>query len=203
MEFVHYNTAKLAKEKGYNGTSGVYYDTTGSLYTQTYSEGIGYIPNFSCYAPLQEELSEWLRDDKGIHISIIAVYKDQIRYYAYIIYTPNSVINSDTKLGVYIIALATFTVCLSILMIVSTAYYCDECELKTAKRWWKYTGIAGIISMVFTILVPSRSTCYQIFGVTIATEVIKNSEALQELPEKSFEAVNRFLDSIASEDKKD
>ena len=29
---------------------------------------------------------------------IIAVYKDQIRYYAYIIYTPNSVINSDTKL---------------------------------------------------------------------------------------------------------
>lgn len=80
MEFVHYNTAKLAKEKGYNGTSGVYSDTTGSLYTQTYSEGIGYIPNFSCYAPLQEELSDWLRDDKGIHISII------------------SVINSDTKL---------------------------------------------------------------------------------------------------------
>lgn len=77
MEFVDYNTAKLAKEKGYNGTSRVYYDTTGSLYTQTYSEGIGYIPNFSCYAPLQEELSEWLRDDKGIH---------------------NSVINSDTKL---------------------------------------------------------------------------------------------------------
>lgn len=105
--------------------------------------------------------------------------------------------------GVYIIALATFIVCLSIFMIVSTSYYCDECELKTAKRWWKYTGIAGIISMVFTILVPSRSTCYQIFGVTIATEVIKNSEALQELPEKSFEAVNRFLDSIASEDKKD
>lgn len=104
---------------------------------------------------------------------------------------------------VYIIALATFIVCLSIFMIVSTAYYCDECELKTAKRWWKYTGIAGIISMVLTILVPSRSTCYQIFGVTIATEVIKNSEALQELPEKSFEVINRLLDSIASEDKKE
>lgn len=105
--------------------------------------------------------------------------------------------------GVYIIALATFIVCLSIFMIVSTAYYCDECELKTAKRWWKYTGIAGIISMVLTILVPLRSTCYQIFGVTIATEVIKNSEALQELPEKSFEVINRLLDSIASEDKKE
>ncbi len=98
MEFVNYDIAKLAKEKGYSGTSRVYYDTTGSLYTQTYSEGIGYIPNFSCYAPLQEELSEWLRDDKGIHISIIAVYKGQIRYYAYIIYTPNSVIKTDTEL---------------------------------------------------------------------------------------------------------
>ena len=75
--------------------------------------------------------------------------------------------------------------------------------MRTAKKWWKYTGIIGIISVMFAILVPSRSTCYQIFGVTIATEVIKNSEALQELPEKSFEAVNRFLDSIASEDKKD
>lgn len=53
--------------------------------------------------------------------------------------------------------------------------------------------------MIFVILIPSRSTCYQIFGV--ATEVIKNSEALQELPEKSFEAINRLLDSIASEDK--
>lgn len=57
--------------------------------------------------------------------------------------------------------------------------------------------------MVLTILFPSRSTCYQIFGVTIATEVIKNSEALQELPEKSFEVINRLLDSIASEDKKE
>lgn len=53
---------------------------------------------------------------------------------------------------------------------------------------------------MFAILVPSRSTCYQIFGVT---EVIKNSEALQELPEKSFEAINRLLDSIASEDKEE
>lgn len=74
-------------------------------------------------------------------------------------------------------------------------------KLKTAKKWWKYTGIIGAISMIFVILIPSRSTCYQIFGVTVATEVIKNSEALQELPEKSFEAINRLLDSIASEDK--
>lgn len=92
---------------------------------------------------------------------------------------------------------------LAAFLITSVAYYNDECELRTAKKWWKYTGIIGIISVVFAILVPSRSTCYQIFGVTVATEVIKNSEALQELPEKSFEAINRLLDSIASEDKEE
>lgn len=57
--------------------------------------------------------------------------------------------------------------------------------------------------MLIFILTPSKKTAYQILGVTVATEVVKNSEALQELPEKSFEAINRLLDSIAPEEKKD
>lgn len=36
MEFVSYDTTKLAKEKGFEGISKVYYDITGGLYTQTY-----------------------------------------------------------------------------------------------------------------------------------------------------------------------
>lgn len=74
------------------------------------------------------------------------------------------------------------------------------CLLTFIAAWWKYTGIIGIISMTFVIFTPQKSDCYQIFGITVATEVIKNSEALQELPEKSFEAINRFLDSIAPKD---
>ena len=103
--------------------------------------------------------------------------------------------------GILTVSLIFSIVFLAAFLITSVAYYNDECELRTAKKWRKYTGIIGIISVVFAILVPSRSTCYQIFGVTVATEVIKNSKALQELPEKSFEAINRLLDSIASEDK--
>lgn len=105
--------------------------------------------------------------------------------------------------GILTVSLIFSIVFLAAFLITSVAYYDDECELRTAKKWRKYTGIIGIISVVFAILVPSRSTCYQIFGVTVATEVIKNSEALQELPEKSFEAINRLLDSIASEDKEE
>lgn len=35
------------------------------------------------------------------------------------------------------------------------------------------------------------------------SEIIKDSKALQELPEKSFEALNRFLDSIVPEEKQE
>lgn len=76
----------------------------------------------------------------------------------------------------------------------------DECELVTAKKWWKWCLAVGIPCMLIFILTPSKKTAYQILGVTVATEVVKNSEALQELPEKSFEAINRFLDSIAPKD---
>lgn len=104
-----------------------------------------------------------------------------------------------------ILTVATLFLVVSAVAFLGTSlvYLNDDCELKSAKKWWKYSGIVGAISMFFVIVTPSKSTCYQIFGVTAATEVIKNSEALQELPEKSFEAINRLLDSIAAKDNKD
>ena len=104
-----------------------------------------------------------------------------------------------------ILAVATLFLVVSAVAFLGTSlvYLNDDCELKSAKKWWKYSGIVGAISMFFVIVTPSKAACYQIFGVTVATEVIKNSEALQELPEKSFEAINRLLDSIAAKDNKD
>lgn len=84
--------------------------------------------------------------------------------------------------------------------IITTVTYANlDYELAAAKRWWKRFLIIGIPSLFLTILVPSKETSYQILGITVATKVIKDSKALQELPEKSFEALNRFLDSIAFE----
>lgn len=63
--------------------------------------------------------------------------------------------------GILTVSLIFSIVFLAAFLITSVAYYNDECELRTAKKWRKYTGIIGIISVVFAILVPSRSTCYQ------------------------------------------
>lgn len=76
--------------------------------------------------------------------------------------------------------------------------YGDEASayFSLAKRW----GIIAIACCMASTFIPSKRTCYEIFGVTAAAELYKNSESLQQLPEKSVEALNRLLDSIASDD---
>lgn len=75
----------------------------------------------------------------------------------------------------------------------------DETIKKTAKISIITTVSFGLI---YTIA-PSRTTCYQIFAVNTAVELYQNSEALQQLPEKSLNAFNRILDSICEEEKND
>lgn len=102
-------------------------------------------------------------------------------------------------------SVATLFLVISIVgFIATTITYANlGCELATAKRWWKKFLIIGIPSLFLTVLIPSKETSYQILGITVATKIIKDSKALQELPEKSFEALNRFLDSIVPEEKQE
>lgn len=75
----------------------------------------------------------------------------------------------------------------------------DETIKKTAKI---SIIVAASFGLIYTI-VPSRTTCYQIFAINTAVELYQNSEALQQLPEKSLNAFNRILDSICEEEKND
>lgn len=49
--------------------------------------------------------------------------------------------------GILTVSLIFSIVFLAAFLITSVAYYNDECELRTAKKWRKYTGIIGIISV--------------------------------------------------------
>lgn len=99
---------------------------------------------------------------------------------------------------------AIFFIFCAVAAVITLVVWCGgNCMFTTAKKCWKLCLLVGIPCMFLFMLIPSKSTAYQILGVTVTTEVIKNSEALQELSEKSFEALNRFLDSIASEEEKD
>lgn len=70
---------------------------------------------------------------------------------------------------------------------------------ETIKKTAKISIITAVsFGLIYTIA-PNRTTCYQIFAV----ELYQNSEALQQLPEKSLNAFNRILDSICEEEKND
>ena len=74
---------------------------------------------------------------------------------------------------------------------------------ETIKKTAKISIITAIsFGLIYTIA-PNRTTCYQIFAVNTAVELYQNSEALQQLPEKSLNAFNRILDSICKEEKND
>lgn len=69
----------------------------------------------------------------------------------------------------------------------------------TCKSWMKKCIIFFVFAIPTYIIVPNKTTCYQIFAAEISTELYQNSDALKQLPEKSFEAINRLLDSIAKD----
>ena len=70
-EICTYEVAKLAKEKGFNVQTFDWYDYTGNYHK-------GFVPHElrEClrykeyYAPSQSLLQRWLREEKGIHISV-------------------------------------------------------------------------------------------------------------------------------------
>lgn len=94
-----------------------------------------------------------------------------------------------------IICIITFIICFFIYEDSGT----DENIENTCKSWMKKCIIFLVFAIPIYIVVPNKTTCYQIFAAEISTELYQNSDALKQLPEKSFEAINRLLDSIAKD----
>lgn len=94
-----------------------------------------------------------------------------------------------------IICIITFIVC----FFINADSCTDEDIQKACLSWMKKCVISLVLVIPTYIVVPNKTTCYQIFAAEISTELYQNSNALKQLPEKSFEAINRLLDSIAKD----
>ena len=68
-EICTYEVCKLAKEKGFNEKCNFYYQkgviSTDGCFNR-YNKGVEYI----CSAPTQSLLQRWLREEKGLHITV-------------------------------------------------------------------------------------------------------------------------------------
>lgn len=101
------------------------------------------------------------------------------------------------------------TFCLVMLIIcIITCIICffividSETDTDTEKPCFslmKKCAIFLVFAIPAYIMIPNKATCYQIFAAEISVELYQNSDALKQLSEKSFEAINRLLDSIAKD----
>ena len=94
-ELVTYEVAKLAKEKGFDEPTEMYYHISKNVeMAQDSLESTGYGRTFynslnvnRCSAPTQSLLQRWLREEKKIHIEIYPVFSssDKVKYGRWIV----------------------------------------------------------------------------------------------------------------------
>ena len=80
-EICTYEVCKLAKEKGFNVQTFDWYDYTGNYYKGLIPHELHECPRYKeYYAPTQSLLQRWLREEKGLHISI-PLHKGEYEYF--------------------------------------------------------------------------------------------------------------------------
>lgn len=99
-QLISFETAKLAKEKGFNKSFYVWGEA--SYIDEEISNNFAYgEPNDAILAPTQSLLQKWLREKHEIHINICTYYFTDIEKYEYeiedIIYNGNILIYSESQ----------------------------------------------------------------------------------------------------------
>lgn len=80
-ELVSFETAKLAREKGFNVQTFDWYDYTGNYHKGFIPHELHECPRYKeYYAPTQSLLQRWLREEKGIYIEVYVDWEDSIDY---------------------------------------------------------------------------------------------------------------------------
>jgi len=68
-KYITFETAKLAKLKGFNWVTNYYYDTTGDLCSQVQKIDWNQSKDGIYSRPTQDLLKKWLREVKNIHVN--------------------------------------------------------------------------------------------------------------------------------------
>lgn len=96
-----------------------------------------------------------------------------------------------------------FSILMGVLFIIISViyffYWIDDNKKPYKIRFIVISGIAFFIS----ILTPSTSTCYLIFGVTETAKYINNNEEIKKLPDNAVKALNYWLEEQIKEDKEE
>lgn len=85
---------------------------------------------------------------------------------------------------------------------MTSIFVYDEDELKSFIR--KLRNIAYVIfcvSLVLTVLIPSKKDLYMIYGVGKTMDYLKSNSTARKLPDKCIKAFDKWIDQITEDDK--
>lgn len=71
--------------------------------------------------------------------------------------------------------------------------------MSTGKVWFRSFAISLIFSILGIVLIPSTKEALMIFGIGTTYEYLKSSEATKQLPDKTVEFLNAWIDKETKE----
>lgn len=110
------------------------------------------------------------------------------------------------KLGKFFEVIATVSLIMFIVLITIYVINLLLNETKYNNMLKKYSIVCSILTFVFGLLfsaMPTKKDLYIIYGVGSTIEYVKGNEKLQEIPNKAFDALGSWFDSITEENKKE
>lgn len=69
---------------------------------------------------------------------------------------------------------------------------------KQFAKYFKNCFIIFLVSLVITIIVPSKRECYLIYGGGIVIEYLKDNPKVKEIPDNAIDALNNWLNETNS-----
>lgn len=108
-------------------------------------------------------------------------------------------IESISKAFIFISGVAG--IFLTVIFIISVGDYVDN-ELKSIIRKTRNaTYIIFCVSLVLTVLIPSKKDLYMIYGVGKTMDYLKSNPTARKLPDKYIKAFDKWVDQITEDDK--
>lgn len=89
---------------------------------------------------------------------------------------------------------------ITIIFILSAFEQVDELK-SFIHKFRNATYIIFCVSLVLTVLIPSKKDLYMIYGVGKTMEYLKSNPTARKLPDKYIKAFDKWVDQITEDDK--
>lgn len=108
-----------------------------------------------------------------------------------------TVLGNLRALALIVFGASLFTCCLT------SFEYFDSKGIPSVKKTFKISFVCICISLAVSILIPSKTELYTIYGVGSVIDYAKDNTEVQKLPDNAVKALNIYFENIQKKDSTD